>query len=189
MAIETRLGWTVLGKLPKESTRSDATVMITTIFVQEANLCDLWRLDAISITDSIEKADKAERDEQTQKFLIETAKLNVDGRYEIRLPWTENHKLVSSNYDIARNRFERCLDKLASKNLLEAYDNVFKEWLSEGIIEKVPDDEIDNLGHYLPHRPVIKLNSTTKIRLVFDASASKRRYPSLNQCLEKGINN
>jgi len=114
-AIETRLGWTVLGKLPKESTRSDATVMITTMFVQQANLCDLWRLDAIGITDTIEKADKAARDEQTRKFLIETAKLNADGRYEVRLSWTENHELVSSNYDIARNRFERCLDKLASK--------------------------------------------------------------------------
>lgn len=84
---------------------------------------------------------------------------------------------------------KKCIDKLATKNLLEPYDSVFKEWLAEGIIERVPDCEIDNFGHYLPHRPVIKENNMTKMRPVFDASACKKGYPSLsNQCLEKGPN-
>lgn len=64
----------MLDKLPKECERSDIAVIITMIFVQEANLCDLWRLDAIGITDSIEKTDQAVKDEQTREFLIKTAK-------------------------------------------------------------------------------------------------------------------
>lgn len=95
---------------------------------------------------------------------------------------------ICSNYTIARNRLKKCLDKLATQNLLEVYDNVFKEWLSESVIERVPDDEINNLGHYLLHCPVVKMNSTTKIRPVFDASACKKGYPSLNLCLERGPN-
>jgi len=43
-------------------------------------------------------------------------------------------------------------------------------------------------GHYLPHRPVVKENSTTKLRPVLDASAREQGRPSLNQCLEKGTN-
>lgn len=179
-ALETLLGWTVLRKLPKESKRSDTAIIITTMFLQKANICDLWRLDVIGITDSIEKTEKAIKDVQTREFLIKTARLNADGRYEVRLPWTEDHVPVSSNYDIARNRLKKGLDKLAIKNLLEAYDSVFKEWLSEGVIETVPDDEIENLDHYLSHRPVVKTNSTTKIRPVFDASACKKGYPFLN---------
>lgn len=57
------------------------------------------------------------------------------------------------------------------------------------IIERVPEIELNNECHYLPHRPVIKLASeTTKIRPVFDASASERGKPSLNECLYKGCN-
>ncbi|GFV68731.1 uncharacterized protein TNCV_1902471 [Trichonephila clavipes] len=53
----------------------------------------------------------------------------------------------------------------------------------------MPEIELNNKCHYLPHRPVIKLNSqTTKVRPVFDASASQRGKLSLNECLHKGIN-
>ena len=68
------------------------------------------------------------------------------------------------------------------------YDKIFSGWLAEGIIEVFPGDEINNIGHYLPHRSVVKTHGTTKIRPVFDASASKKGSPSLNQCLEKGPN-
>ncbi|XP_015913083.2 uncharacterized protein [Parasteatoda tepidariorum] len=42
--------------------------------------------------------------------------------------------------------------------------------------------------HYLPHRPVIKESSTTKIRPVFNASSRRKGVPSLNDCVEKGLN-
>ncbi|GFT00588.1 integrase catalytic domain-containing protein [Trichonephila clavipes] len=64
-----------------------------------------------------------------------------------------------------------------------------KEWESMNIIERVPEIELNNKCHYVPHRPVIKLNSqTTKVRPVFNASASQRGKLSLNECLHKGIN-
>jgi len=64
---------------------------------------------------------------------------------------------------------------------------VFDEWKAEGI-EEVPISEVDNWGHYLPHRHMIKERSITRIRLVFDASAKDRNFLSLNQYLEKGSN-
>lgn len=74
-----------------------------------------------------------------------------------------------------------------SCHLIQDYGNVFNEWLKKGIIEEVPYSLWD-AGHYLPHRPVIKLEDTTKIRPVFEASARLQGHPSLNHCLEKGVN-
>lgn len=67
------------------------------------------------------------------------------------------------------------------------YRNVFDEWLKEEVIELAPAGEDVVKGQYLLHRPIFKLNSTTPIRLVFDASACSEGSFSLNSCLEKGV--
>ena len=78
--------------------------------------------------------------------------------------------------------------KLEKDGLVEEYGGVFENWLSEGIIELVPEEELDDEGHCLPHRHVVKPGSTTQVRPVFDASACPKDHPSLNNCLEKGLN-
>ncbi|UYV71441.1 hypothetical protein LAZ67_8003210 [Cordylochernes scorpioides] len=86
-------------------------------------------------------------------------------------------------------RLEQTTKKLISLNLYEDYDDIFRGWLDDGIIEKVPAEQHDAEAFYLPHRPVVKLSSgTTPIRPVFDASSKVYRSPSLNYCLEKGPN-
>ncbi|GFS51374.1 DUF1758 domain-containing protein [Trichonephila clavipes] len=59
---------------------------------------------------------------------------------------------------------------------------------NEDIIEKVESHQEIDEEHYLPHRPVFKENSTTKVRPVFDGSAKEKNSPSINDCLEKGPN-
>lgn len=70
--------------------------------------------------------------------------------------------------------------------MFKQYDDTFREQLEKGIIERA--DEPGEIGatHYLPHHPVIREDrQTTKLRVVFDASA-KSQGPSLNECLYKG---
>ncbi|VDM92975.1 unnamed protein product [Onchocerca ochengi] len=56
-----------------------------------------------------------------------------------------------------------------------------------GIIEEVyPKDEIGVI-HYLPHHEVLTLDkATTKLRIVYDASAHLKRFKSLNEVLYRG---
>ncbi|XP_051159157.1 uncharacterized protein LOC127280294 [Leptopilina boulardi] len=196
VALETLLGWTVMGKLPNVTKEMDAAMLINVMFVKEADPCDLWRLDVIGIKDPIEKVNKSIKDEQTLKFVIDNAKLTGENRYEISLPWVEEHAPIPDNYDISYKRLIKTIEKLKTKNLYSDYDAVFKEWINEGIIEElrslsswnVTYEKTQKEVHYLPHRPVVKLQSTTKIRPVFDASTKRESCPSLNQCLEQGPN-
>lgn len=89
---------------------------------------------------------------------------------------------------MCKRRLDSTIKKLKADGIKEAYDQVLKDWITEGIIEVVPQSERNNSAHYLPHRAVIKESSTTPIRPVFDASAKEKNMPSLNQCLETGIN-
>ena len=72
--------------------------------------------------------------------------------------------------------------------LLETYDEIFKEQLSLGIIERIdtPNSKPGQV-HYLPHHPVIRSDKeTTEVRAVFDASAKVKGNPRPNDCLHKG---
>ncbi|GFY11820.1 integrase catalytic domain-containing protein [Trichonephila clavipes] len=77
------------------------------------------------------------------------------------------------------------------KVLYSEYCKVLKNYLDEGIIEKVTNPFIptNNPVFYLPHQVIIKNESlTTKLRLVFDASAHAEKQLSLNDCLFHGVN-
>jgi hypothetical protein len=69
--------------------------------------------------------------------------------------------------------------------MLQKYDDVIKDQLSQGIVEKATE-EADGREFYIPHKPVVHDSAeTTKLRIVYDASARENeKAPSLNECLE-----
>ena len=61
-----------------------------------------------------------------------------------------------------------------NRNNLTEYDNVMKDQLKNGIIEKVEGPGNPGKVMYLPHQAVIhKYHNSTKLRVVFDATAKK----------------
>ena len=67
----------------------------------------------------------------------------------------------------------RCLRK--EPDVLCEYDRIMNEQLEQGIMERVDKKEGD-LIHYLPHHPVVRKEAeTTKLRVVYDASAKSRK--------------
>ncbi|GFU71097.1 hypothetical protein TNCV_1216221 [Trichonephila clavipes] len=65
----------------------------------------------------------------------------------------------------------------SDKVLYSEYCKVFKNYLDEGIIQKVTNPFIstNDLVLYFPHQVIINESLTTKLRIVFDSSACERR--------------
>ena len=72
---------------------------------------------------------------------------------------------------------------------MEEYDSIIKDQEEKGIIERVTSSEDIEVGqtHYLSHHPVIRQDKdTTKVRIVYNASAKNSSGTSLNSCLYIG---
>ncbi|XP_065077067.1 uncharacterized protein LOC135700476 [Ochlerotatus camptorhynchus] len=66
----------------------------------------------------------------------------------------------------------------------EEYHQFIKEYISLGHMRLVEADDENAPAYYLPHHPVIKeASTTTKVRVVFDASANTSTGFSLNEAL------
>lgn len=156
--------------------------------VSDNEMSNFWDLETIGITSKEYKEDV--RDKVVQEF---GDKINfANGRCEVHLPWKDNtmKETLMNNENQATKRLNKLLIKLDKDDDLKAdYMKVFDEYESLGIIEEVPSEEIVQDGpiYYLPHRPVVRLSSsTTKVRPVFDASAKGPNGIFLNDCMVTG---
>ncbi|UYV72361.1 hypothetical protein LAZ67_9002779, partial [Cordylochernes scorpioides] len=187
VAIRTKLGWTVMGKIPPTEVRDDISSLCVTTLLS-LDLENLWKLDAIGVSDAeVEKKTQSLQAEMEEHFAHTTTR-DIEGRYEVALPWVQDKERIPSNKDLAENQLSSVRRKLEEVGDMNEYGQIFEEWMKQGIIEYAREDKLDGV-HYLPHRPVYKRNShTSRIRPVFNASARKRGKLSLNDCLDKGPN-
>ncbi|KAL9975369.1 hypothetical protein ACROYT_G012524 [Oculina patagonica] len=113
-------------------------------------------------------------------------------RYEVSLPFKEEHPVIPDNYLLAQNCIASSLKRLKAKpDILQQYDTVIKEQLSSGVVEMIDkrheEQCLPGTVHYIPHKEVVKEDrTTTKLRVVYDASAKSRTETSLNDCLLPG---
>ena len=99
----------------------------------------------------------------------------VKGRYQVRLPFKEDHELLPDNLVLCKSRLMSLLKRLSLKpDVSRHYNDVIQEQLKQGIVEPVEQGTNNGVGkvHYIPHHEVIRVDKeTTKLRVVYDASA------------------
>ncbi|XP_054723453.1 uncharacterized protein LOC129233452 [Uloborus diversus] len=181
-AVETKLGWSVLGPGKKSS------INMVSLCMHHSEIQKIWDLESLGITDPTERKTTKELDEETVTFFQETIR-KTGNRYEVVLPWLAGHPHLYDGNDQAEARLRTFTKRLLKDNYYELYDGVLQQWKNDNIIEEVTEAEMSSSKacHYLPHHPVVKSSSaTTKVRPVFDASCKRPGYASLNDCLSTG---
>ena len=102
--------------------------------------------------------------------------VNFNGQhYEVAVPWRDGRPMLAPNSSLAKQRLDSTEQKLLKDpELAAAYQGVINEYLEKGYIRQVPSDEPKPECEWLlPHFPVVRPDkSITKVRIVFDASAT-----------------
>ena len=139
---------------------------------------DIWNIEAIGVVDKPVSND----DEIAMDNFKETLQFQ-DGWYMVTWPWKDDNTILPENKGLALGRLRSCVKRMRSNpKFIKKYDTI-QDQLNNGIIEKA-----ESTDGAIPHHAVIKpQNSTTKMRLVYDASAKSRECnKSLNECLRRG---
>ncbi|XP_037959088.1 uncharacterized protein LOC119688482 [Teleopsis dalmanni] len=123
-----------------------------------------------------------------EKHFVENTTIISNGQIQVRLPFKESPEVLGESFEMAKRRFlslERRLER--QQTLKEDYVKFMQEYLMLGHMSRV--DNFDNITpHYIiPHHCILRPQSTTtKLRVVFDASARTSSGRSLNEILMVG---
>ena len=186
-AIHTRVGWVLSGPVQHSPVSVNLTFCSAHALLIEASpellnldkqLNRFWELESLGVT---------EKDSPVAEKFSQQITFNGE-RYSVALPWKEDHPPLPDHLELCRKRLKGLLKRLRQNPpLLKDYNSVINEQVVNGIVEVV-DNSVSSTDrtHYLPHHCVVRQNkSTTKVRVVYDASA-KTDGPSLNDCLYVG---
>lgn len=119
-------------------------------------------------------------DEQLcEDLFIKTTKRESSGRFSVRIPLRESPALLGDSYNLAKNRFlslERKLER--SPVYKRLYCDFMREYEALGHMSRIHSFDVPNF--FLPHHGVLRESTTTKLRVVFNASATTSSGKSLN---------
>ena len=198
----SKLGWILSGRtseIVENSTESSMLIMThgkgidneTTFLTcldkslpMKPNLEDFWKLESIGINDSPVESDN---DVALKKF-SEALKYD-EGRYTVTWPWKEEQPDLPDNRALALGRLKSLVSRMRNNpELIQKYDDIIIDQREKGIIEKVGSESNSLIKHYIPHHAVVNpTKATTKVRIVYDASAKCRsENRSLNEYLHRG---
>ena len=187
VAVESHLGWILTGQVNRYSRYTTSMLTVVENSGLTKSLKRFWELESIGIAETENTVISREEEVAVADF---NRGLKFDGKnYEVRLPWKRDPPKLESNYMQAVRRLESIERRLRHDPVkAKAYNSAINEYVEKGFAEVVPNEnDEDRTVRYLPHHAVFRDDkTTTKCRIVFDASAREGDGVSLNDCVLPG---
>ncbi|XP_062535559.1 uncharacterized protein LOC134204764 [Armigeres subalbatus] len=183
--VNSVFGWVVSGKSTANTCRPPVVANIATIADIHRLMERFWTIeeDRSSTAYSIEE-------QACEDHFTSTVSRTAEGRYQVRLPFkqnvldqlSDNRRTTVRRFHLLQNRF------FHNPDLHCQYKMFIDEYHALGHMQRIHDYEDPSVKRfYLPHHAVLREDSsTTKLRVVFDASCKSPTGPSLNDALMVG---
>ena len=175
----TIFGWMLHGRDSHSSIHTN-TACVLRATVQE-QLAEFWNLEHLGVcAHELEKQD-------LESDIRSSLCLDDCGQYTVEWPWKpQARQHLALNKILCERRLQKLIARMSDEEY-KAYDSHIQQLENDGHIERTQQGDVPEC--YLPHRGVVKSSSTTtKLRIVYDASAKSAGLLSLNDALEKGPN-
>ncbi|XP_055522917.1 uncharacterized protein LOC129717097 [Wyeomyia smithii] len=182
---ESVFGWVACGGHTHQTQSLQIKCNLSAVDSLDKLITRFWSCEEIESGKALSLEEK-----RCGELFSQTIKRNPDGRYTFSLPKDEAiFSRLGESRDMAFRWLQGMERRLArDESLHEQYTNFMQEYLQLGHMRKVEEAEVNTIKRcYLPHHPVVKESSTTtKVRVVFDASCKTTSGESLNDLLLVG---
>ncbi|XP_062704432.1 uncharacterized protein LOC134286776 [Aedes albopictus] len=178
---KTVFGYVVAGRLSTASRTSPIRVVSATTSLDN-KLQRFWEVENFDGYKAMTPLEEA-----CEEHFRSTVSRTSDGRYMVRLPVRDEMvQLLGDSFAVAQRRFWAIKRKFAANHEFKSeYVKFMEEYAALGHMELSPRVEIPQF--VLPHHAIFRLDSsTTKTRVVFDATCKGSSQLSLNDVLLVG---
>ncbi|XP_036337045.1 uncharacterized protein LOC118747130 [Rhagoletis pomonella] len=187
LAQETVFGWILTGQAESSNPTNKRVSFFNEVTVDK-QLTAFWELEDIPKKGSMDAVDI-----YCERLFKATTKRNDGGKYIVSLPFRQdfpNNVCLGPSLTSACSQFYRNEPRLAKKPVLQTeYNRVLCEYEILGHMSKISTTVSPESTdcYFLPHHAVLKEESTTtKVRVVFNASCPTANGMSLNDVLLQG---
>lgn len=203
-AIETVFGYVLMGDAPISNFNKNNTACklqnSATFFTCSSGVEMRDRYDELHLNKTLTKFWEMEElppkgflspeDSQCEDIYSATVSRDETGRYCTALPFCRDPSELGDSRSLAVRRLLSLERKLQDPELRASYNEVIQEHIDNGYLSEVPPNSEDySQGYFIPHHAVVRHDkSSTKVRVVLDASAKCHNDVSLNDILHTGPN-
>lgn len=182
---KTKLGWILAGPIGL-SIKNKLTCNFS-LQTLNSRIEQLWELENQATENK--NTFLSPEEQFCERHYMENTTRSGDGKFIVKLPLKKSREALGDSKNNALRRFyslEKRLEKTPA--IKQQYHDFMEEYISLGHMrETTEDDETPKTTFYLPHHAVVKADSaTTKLRVVFDASAKSDSGLSLNDIMMVG---
>lgn len=181
------LGWLVSRPIGGSKSKKIKQTSCNLSIMQELSntMNRFWEIEGYPVANDLNP-----EEEYCEKHFKETHTRQSDGRFVVKLPIKkEVLKSLTGSREVALKRFLALERKFAKNSEFKTeYVKFMQEYFQLGQMRRVTEHSSDKLRVFLPHHAVMKESSTTtKTRIVFNASCQYAQGKSLNDALYKGL--